>query len=156
MGGGSDQMLGSDTDDGVDGKINMGMGADFVDAGAGNDTYYLGVDLASSIPPGQGDGDVDTVKFSDGDGQDTIHEFEAPIENPDGTYTGVDQLNVSELTSDGGTTPVTTDDVVVTASAGGDAVLTFPGGESLTLIGLSVSDVQTTEQLAAMGIPLEQ
>ncbi|WP_155947142.1 Hint domain-containing protein [Pseudorhodobacter ferrugineus] len=143
LGSGNDSVIGSSGDD----NVSTGAGADTVNGGAGNDIFDLGA----------GDGAVDLVVMADGDGNDTISAFEAPIDNGDGTYTGHDQLDVSSLTSDGGTTSVNTGDVVVTDTNGdgtGDAILTFPGGESLTLVGVLASQVDTPAELAAMGIPL--
>ena len=63
---------------------------------------------------------------------------------------------MSGLTSDGGTTPVIAADVVVTDTNGdgtGDAILTFPGGESITLVGVLSSQVDSIDELVALGIP---
>ena len=49
-------------------------------------------------------------------------------------------------------------DVIVTDTNGdgtGDAILSFPGGESITLVGLSVGEVSDPSQLEAMGIPAD-
>jgi Ca2+-binding RTX toxin-like protein len=142
LGSGDDNVIGSSGDD----VVSTGAGADTLDGGAGDDRFDLGA----------ADNAVDLVGMSDGDGSDTIISFEAPIDNGDGTYDGRDQLDVSELTSDGGTTPVNTSDVVVTDTNGdgtGDAILTFPGGESITLVGVLASQVDSPAELAAIGIP---
>ena len=94
---------------------------------------------------------TDTLVLADGGGSDFVTGFAAPIDNGDGTYTGQDQLDVSGLTSDG-TTPIHAGNVVVT-EVGGSAVLTFPGGESLTLTGVPASQVSDIDALVAMGIP---
>src|SRR6056297_2096556 len=98
-------------------------------------------------------GGTDTVTLADGSGSDTVQAFEAPIDNGDGTFTGQDQLDVSGLTSDGGTTPVTTVDVTVSDDGSGNAVLSFPGGESITLIGVAPTSVDSVDELVAIGIP---
>lgn len=142
LGSGDDSVIGSSGAD----VVFTGAGADTVDGGAGNDRFDLGA----------GDNAVDFVVLSDGDGNDTITSFAAPVDNGDGTYNGRDQLDVSGLTSDGGTTPVTTADVVVTDTNGdgtGDAILTFPGGESVTLVGVLTSQVNSPSELVAIGIP---
>ncbi|MGO4909320.1 Hint domain-containing protein [Pseudorhodobacter sp. W20_MBD10_FR17] len=142
LGSGNDSVIGSSGDD----VVATGAGADTVDGGAGNDTFDLGA----------ADNAVDFVVLSDGDGSDTITNFETPIDNGDGTFAGRDQLDVSDLSSDGGTTPVTTADVVVTDSNGdgtGDAILTFSGGESITLVGVLASEVDSPAELEAIGIP---
>ena len=138
---GNDSILGGSGND----TIDAGPGADTVDAGAGNDI----------IDAGLADGAADVFVMSDGDGDDTISNFEAPTANGDGTFTGIDQIDVSGLTDAGGD-PVTTSDVVVTDTNGdgtGDAILQFPNGESITLVGVSPSEVSSFEQLVAIGIP---
>ena len=146
LGSGDDSVIGSTGDD----SVTTGGRADTVIGGIGNDTFAL------DTGTGNGDGATDTVVLSDGHGNDTVSGFEAPTDNGDGTYTGNDQLDVSGLTSDGGTTPVHAGDVVVTDTNGdgtGDAILTFPGGESITLVGVLSSQVDTADELVAMGIP---
>ncbi|WP_306154224.1 choice-of-anchor L domain-containing protein [Roseovarius sp. MMSF_3281] len=98
-------------------------------------------------------GGTDTLVLADGSGNDTVQGFEAPVDNGDGTFTGQDQLDVSGLTSDGGTTTVTTADVTVTDDGSGNAVLTFPGGENITLLGVTPASVDSVDELIAMGIP---
>lgn len=92
----------------------------------------------------------DTVHLADGSGQDVVSGFDI---SDSGDGSAVDQLNVEKLTSDGGTTPVTTTDVEVTSDAYGNAVLTFTGGESITLEGVNPLDLSTVDDLVAIGIP---
>jgi len=144
-GSGDDTLLGGAGDDTFIG----GIGADLIDAGAGNDFVDLGT--AGLL----GDGSVDVMVLQNGDGQDWVANFEAPVDNGDGTFSGVDQLDVSGLLDLSGY-PVNTYDVVVTDTVGdgsGHAVLTFPDGTKLTLQGVPVSAVSSKAQLAAMGIP---
>ncbi|UYV37544.1 Hint domain-containing protein [Rhodobacteraceae bacterium D3-12] len=99
---------------------------------------------------------TDTLVLGNGSGADVVSGFAAPTLNGDGTYSGQDQLDVSTV-MDWDRNPVDTDDVTVSDTNGdgtGDAVLTFPNGESLTLVGVSTSEVSSPEQLAAMGVPL--
>ncbi|WP_166415854.1 Hint domain-containing protein [Cochlodiniinecator piscidefendens] len=96
----------------------------------------------------------DTLVLSDGSGTDVVQGFSAPTLNADGTYTGIDMLDVTTLTRDDGDTLVTTNDVVVSASGDGHAILTFPGGEALTLVGVTPAELSTPEALVAIGIPL--
>ncbi len=138
LGSGDDSVIGSDGDD----NVSTGTGADTVDGGAGNDTFDVG----------SADGVVDTIVLEDGDGDDTVASFEGPIDNGDGTYTGQDQLDVSGLNDLGGD-PVQVTDVTVTDDGSGNAVLTFPGGESITLTGIAPADVTDHAALEAMGIP---
>ncbi|MGJ8605509.1 MAG: Hint domain-containing protein [Marivita sp.] len=145
LGSGDDSVIGSTGDD----NVTTGGGADTVVGGIGNDTFAL------DTGTGTGDGATDTVVLSDGHGNDTVSGFEAPTDNGDGTFNGNDQLDVSGLTSDGGTTPVSTSDVTVTDTNGdgtGDAILTFSGGESITLVGVLSSEVDTVDELVALGI----
>lgn len=131
-GAGDDVLLGGD-------------GADTLTGGSGNDTFYLG----------DGDNAADTVDLNDGDGNDLIHDFVAPTDNGNGTYTGYDQFDVSDLTDAGGN-PVKVWDVTVSDTIGdgtGHAVLTFPNGESVTLVGVSPDSVDSHGELNAMGIP---
>ncbi|WP_370634872.1 Hint domain-containing protein [Cognatishimia sp. MH4019] len=142
LGSGDDTVTGSDGDD----TVTTDAGEDTVEGGAGDDTFDLGSGA------GGPDGDADTVVFSDGDGNDTLVNFDTPITNPDGTLTGVDQLDVSDLT-DGDGNPVSTEDVTVTGNPNGDAVLTFPNGETITLIGVTPDQVDDIDELVAIGIP---
>jgi Ca2+-binding RTX toxin-like protein len=95
----------------------------------------------------------DTLILGDGGGSDTVNAFDM-TDAGDGTTN--DQLDVTGLTSDGGTTPVTAADVVVTDTNGdgtGDAILTFPNGESITLVGVTLDQVDSIAELEAIGIP---
>lgn len=141
-GAGTDTLLGGEGEDSLDG----GAEADLLQGGLGNDRLFLGTD----------DGARDVVVLADGHGDDEVTGFEAPTDDGNGQVTGRDQIDVTGLTSDGGTTPVTVADVTVSDTnfdGTGDAILNFPGGESLTLIGVPVTAVSSAAQLVAMGIP---
>ncbi len=97
-------------------------------------------------------GGADTVVLADGSGADVVQGFSAPTDNFDGTYSGVDQLDVSGMTDAGGD-PVNVHDVVVGDDGSGNAILTFPNGENITLLGVSPADVTSPQQLIALGIP---
>ena len=132
--------------------LDGGEGADTIQGGSGDDYIAMGLTQDFSTT----DGDNDTLILEDGFGDDQIEGFETPTANGDGTFTGRDQVDVTGLTSDGGTTPVNTSDVVVSDTNGdgtGDAILTFPGGESITLLGVSPTAVDSEAELVAMGIP---
>ncbi len=137
LGSGNDSVTGSTAAD----SVTAGAGNDRLDMGAGDDRVALG-----------NDGFTDTLVFDDGDGHDRVTGFEAPVQNPDGSWTGRDQIDVSDLL-DGQGNPVDTADVVVTDDGNGNAVLTFPGGESLTLVGVSPAQLSSPMALIAMGIP---
>lgn len=113
-------------------------------------TYTTNFNGIENIILGAG---TDTLILADGSGTDQVHGFAAPTDNGGGSYTGNDQLDVSELTNDSGSTPVTVEDVTVTDDGNGNAVLTFPGGESITLIGVAPSQVDSLAELEALGIP---
>ncbi|MCB2110302.1 Hint domain-containing protein [Albidovulum sp.] len=140
-GAGNDLILGSSGNDTIAG----GSGMDTITGGAGNDVINLGA----------GDGVADTLIMTDGSGADTVSGFLGPIDNGDGTFTGRDLIDVSLLHDTNGN-PVKTWEVVVTDTNGdgtGSAILTFPNGETITLIGVPVGQVDTGAELHAMGIP---
>ncbi len=137
----------ADVIDGGEGSDTVfgGDGADTITGGTGNDELHLG----------DGDGDADTIVLADGSGNDTVHDFAAPTDNGDGTYTGYDQFDVTSLTDADGN-PVNAWDVTVTDTNGdgtGDAILTFPNGESVTLRGVTPDQVDSLQEMRAIGIP---
>ena len=91
--------------------IISGTGSDTIHSGSGDDVIYVG---SAALP---NDGEVDTIVFSDGDGEDTVHDFEAPIDLGGGNFTGNDQLDVSGMTDADGN-PVNVLDVTVTDTNG--------------------------------------
>ena len=97
---------------------------------------------------------ADTLVLADGSGEDRVSGFAAPVDHGDGSLTGVDRLDVTGLTDADGN-PVTTADVVVSDDGNGNAVLNFPNGETLTLIGVAPAAVTSTAALIAMGIPVQ-
>ena len=151
LGSGDDSVIGSSGGDTVD----AGNGADTLDMGAGDDLVNLGSQtlMGTGGPVTTYDGVADTYVFSDGDGNDDIYGFEPPSADGDGTFTGTDQLDVSGLTDASGN-PVNVHDVTVSDDGLGNAVLTFPNGESLTLIDIPAADATDLHYLNAIGIPL--
>ena len=141
LGAGDDTVIGSSGDD----SVVAGTGADTINMGAGNDT----VDLGAGSP----DGDADVIVLQDGFGDDVVDSFDAPTPNGDGTFTGIDTLDVTNLLDAGGD-PVNTNDTTVTDDGFGNAVLTFPNGESITLNGISPTDADDPFYLNAIGIPM--
>lgn len=140
-GAGSDRLTGGSGND----TLSGGTGSDTLDGGAGNDRLDLGA----------ADGANDVVALRDGSGQDLILGFEAPTANGDGTFSGRDRFDLSGLTDSQGN-PVNAWDVTVTDTVGdgtGDAVLIFPNGERITLVGVRSSQVDNAPKLNAMGIP---
>ena len=131
--------------------LDGGGGSDTIQGGSGDDIIAMGLtqDFAAT------DGANDTLVLVDGFGADSIEGFETPTDLGGGSYSGNDLLDVSGLTDAGGD-PVNVDDVTVTDTNGdgtGDAILTFPNGESITLWGVTTSQVSSDAQLMAMGVP---
>ena len=156
-GTGNDQMNGGAGNDTLFGQadndvLTGGAGDDMLDGGAGSDRLAGGLG-SDTLHLGAADGLRDTVIFGSGHGADRVHDFEAPTDRGDGTFDGIDRLDVSEMLNADGA-PVTTADVTV-GEVDGNATLTFPGGETITLVGVAASAVSTPAQLAAMGIPVD-
>ena len=146
-GDGDDTIVAQFGDDTVDGgagndQITAGTGADTIEGGTGND----------NIDMGAGDSAVDTVVMSDGDGNDTVSGFEGPIDNGNGTFTGQDLLDLSGMTDAAGN-QLNTRDITVGDDGFGNALLSFPNGDSITLIGIAPADLTNEDALAAMGVP---
>lgn len=137
LGSGDDSVMGSLGAD----NVSLGAGADTVYGGEGDDTFDLGAD-----------GDIDVIQMYGMDGHDTLTGFDAPIDNMDGTFTGVDQFDVQYLLTPLGD-PVDVSHVTVTDGGAGNAVLTFAGGEAVTLIGVDPVAAADPDYLVAMGIP---
>ncbi len=132
-------------------------GNDSIDGGAGDDTI-LGEEGDDTLTGGTGNDSLtggtgsDQFSFDDGSGTDTITDFDL-TDSGDGTT--IDQLDLSGLTDAGGD-PVNIWDVTVTDTNGdgtGDAILTFPNGESITLQGVLPTEVDSGAELHSMGIP---
>ena len=135
--------------------VTDGLRIDLTSGVTGNGSFTDGVSTATyiDIENIKLSAGVDTLVLADGSGADRVEGFSAPTDNGDGTYSGIDMLDVTGVTSDSGTTPVNTGDVTVSADADGNAVLTFPEGEALTLVGVPASALSTPEALNAIGIP---
>ncbi|MDX1780869.1 MAG: Hint domain-containing protein [Thalassovita sp.] len=123
--------------------INRGSG--FISDGTST-ASFAGVE---HLVLGSGD---DTIILGDLSGSDQVEGFAAPTLNADGSYSGHDRLDVSAMTDEDGN-PVDVADVTVTDDGSGNAVLGFPGGEALTLIGVSPAELGSDAQLMAIGIP---
>ncbi len=138
-GAGSDQIYGDADDDTLDG----GADTDFLYGGSGSD-ILRGGDGDDWLSGGTG---ADTFFVEIAGGSDTATDFDTTI--VDGAT--VDQLDTSELT-DGSNGAVLASDVVVTDDGSGNAVLTFPEGEQMTLLGVDPVAV-TPSMLISMGVP---
>ena len=106
--------------------IDGGAGADTITGGGGDDT--LSGDGGAFV------GSDDVFVLSDGFGNDTITDFDIGDSNFDGIFN--DQLDVTGLTDALGN-PVNAWDVTVTDDGTGNALLTFPNGETLVLVGVA-------------------
>ncbi|MFV1664481.1 Hint domain-containing protein, partial [Phaeobacter sp. JH18-10] len=158
-GSGNDTIIGGDSSEDIYGND----GDDLITAGAGNDVIFAGTG-ADTINAGTGNDDIELGSDSDRDililqddfstsgGTDTVWDFDL-TDSGDGTT--IDQLDVSGLTDASGNA-VNAWDVVVSDTNGdgtGDAILTFPNGESVTLIGVSPAQVDSASKLNSIGIP---
>lgn len=132
-GDGADALAGGAGDDGIDG----GAGNDRIDSGRGDDT----------ITTGKGH---DSVLIGAGGGSDRITDFDLTSDSPGGAF--ADQLDVSGL-SDAQGGAVTTRDVTVLDDGQGNAMLVFPGGETMVLQGISPDTMRQPGALQRAGIP---
>jgi Ca2+-binding RTX toxin-like protein len=138
--GGNDSLSGDAGDDGLYG----GAGVDTLLGGIGNDTLQGGAgnDVLS------GGAGRDVFGFAGGGGADLVTDFDPTV------TAGVtaDQLDVSALQR-ADFAPVKVWDVTVQTDGAGNALLLFPGGESVVLQGVSPAVVQQPGMLHAMGVP---
>ncbi|MFZ3583032.1 calcium-binding protein [Loktanella sp. DJP18] len=146
-GSGADTLTGGDGNDSILGgagndTIYGGAGTDRIEGGAGNGTFDLGAD-----------GAADVLVLRDGFGRDTVINADVPTAHPNGTFTSLDKIDVSDL-HDALGNPVNTRDVIVGDDGSGNAMLTFPGGEQLVLQGLPPAYAANEFLLNAFGIPL--
>ncbi|WP_417712873.1 Hint domain-containing protein [Pseudophaeobacter arcticus] len=119
-----------------------------IDAGAGDDTITFGAG-DDSISGGAG---YDQFVLTSTGGIDTVSDFSVSDDDSDGFFN--DQLDVSDLT--GGTGfggSIRTQDVTVSDDGFGNALLSFPGGESLVLEGVAPAQITSASQLHSAGIP---
>jgi Ca2+-binding RTX toxin-like protein len=149
-GAGNDTLIGGTGDD----VLYGGSGNDTLSGGAGSDTIRGGAG-ADVLSLGDGDNANDLLILQNGFGSDIVYGFATPLQNPNNTLTGRDKLDVSSLL-DGQGNPVNAMDVTVTDTNGdgtGHAILTFPNGESITLVGVLASQVDSARELNAIGVP---
>ncbi len=160
-GDGQDTLLGEDGNDllrgdGGNDVIYGGSGADTLQGGAGTDALFGG-DGNDQLTGGAGNDSLtgglgaDEFALTQGGGDDRVTDFDMTLHDGH-TW---DQLDVSDLRDLSGGA-IRWRDVVVTDTVGdgsGDAILTFPGGETITLQGVSPSAVDSKQEMAAIGIP---
>jgi Ca2+-binding RTX toxin-like protein len=139
-GDGADALAGEGGDDWLRGD----GGDDLAYGGAGNDTLQGG---AGKDTLGGGAGN-DRFQFLQAGGGDVVSDFDLAL--TDGQT--ADQLDVSDLINADGSA-VRAWDVQVSDDGNGNAVLTFPQGESVVLQGLGPASVLSDGMLSAMGVP---
>lgn len=132
-------------------------GADDLHGGAGNDTIF-GNEGDDTITGGTGDDELyggagdDTFVIEDGGGTDAIEDFDMGDSDGDG-FTN-DQVDVSGMTTGNGPGgAVRFWDVTLSEDLGGNAVLSFPDGTSITLKGVTMDEVDSIAEMASIGIP---
>lgn len=130
-GAGSDTMSGGSGNDVMDG----GAGDDTLSGGAGNDTLTGGAGR-------------DLFVFTQGGGTDQITDFDLTL--IDGQFT--DRIDVTGLV-DGGGNPVNWADATVTSDGAGGALVSFPGGEVIRLVGIDPALISDKASLIALGVP---
>lgn len=130
-GGGNDTITGGAGAD----VISGGSGNDLISGGAGNDVLIGGTG-------------ADMFQFVHSGGNDKIVDFNRDL--VDGKTT--DQLDVSDLRNLQGTS-VKWRDVTVSDDGYGNALLTFPEGETVVLTGVTPAQATGKQNLGRMGIP---
>ncbi len=157
-GSGGDALYGGSGSDTLSGE----EGADQVFGGSGNDALHgdAGNDLLSGgdgvdrLSGGTGDDTLsgglgrDVFELAPSGGADLINDFDMSI---NGLQTE-DQLDLSDLTNPDGS-PVRSFDVAVSNDGNGNALLSFPGGGTIVLAGVSPAQVATSGMLSMMGVP---
>ncbi len=132
-------------DSGVDNdRLYGGSGADRLDGGSGNDTLSGGAD-DDTLAGATGN---DYFTFDTSGGHDLVSDFDMLL--CDGHT--ADQLDVSDLHNADGS-PVRPWDITVSDDGHGQALLNFPGGESVVLGGVSPAQVAQHGTLHSMGVP---
>ncbi len=159
---GADELIGGSGDDSLSGgadsdTLSGGRNSDTLDGGAGSDTMsggegddVIGGDAGDDVLTG--DDGADSFVFNDGSGSDTITDFDLSDLDADGRT--LDQFDLSSYT--GGSGPggaLTYADITFDDDGAGNALLIFPGGESVVLQGVSPSQMQTMSQAQSAGLP---
>ncbi len=156
--GGADSLLGGAGHDTLQGgagndTLEGGSDNDVLQGGTGNDSLSGGAG-DDTLQGGAGDdalfGGAGRDLFELGAGVDVIHDFNRSDADNDGLTD--DQLDVSDLINGTGG-PVKAFDVVIGDDGMGNAVLQFPGGEQVTIVGLSPAAAAAPGALYSMGIP---
>jgi len=157
--GGQDTISGGEGDDSLFGgagndDLSGGPGNDFLAGEAGNDTL-AGGSGRDTLSGGSGDnvmsgGAGDDTYVLGTTSANTVTDFDTGDPDRNGYYN--DQLDVSELRTLEGN-PVRVWDVVVSDDGHGNALLTFPEGETVVMQGVTPAEMSSTAQLQAAGVP---
>ncbi len=135
-----------------------GGGDDTLSGGAGNDTIY-GDGGDDTLEGGAGNdllfggaGD-DLFLFFNGFGNDTIGDFDMADTSGDGRTN--DQVDVSGYMVDdsAGPRPLRWSDLVLSQDGDGNAIVTFPDGETITFQGVAPTALDTQPEGFAAGLP---
>lgn len=151
--GGNDSLFGGSGQD----RLFGGNGADSLDGGSGNDTLSGGVGNDTLIGGGGADEMTggtgrDTFVIANGSGADRITDFD--IADADGDGRTDDQVDVSGYVVNGpdGPRPLRWSDLSLSQDGAGNAVVTLPGGESITFVGRSPDAFDTRPEAFAAGL----
>ena len=152
-GNGNDQLSGGAGNDGLFGERDNdrlwgrygndrffgGQGNDLTDGGAGNDTIFAGAGFDTIVGGAgndrlQGDFNADRFVFADGHGDDIITDFAAS-----NIFEKIDLRGVSAITN--------LNDLLSNhaSQAGGNVLIDTGGGNSVTLLGVSLGDLDGTD-----------
>lgn len=143
---GNDNITGDSNDNLLHGGGNLGQGNDVLSGGAGKDTL-IGGQGNDTLSGGAGD---DTFALANLGGSDIVTDFD--MSDDDGNGLANDQLDVSQLTN-ANSDPIKTTDVKVSDDGNGNALLTFPNGETVVLRGVTPAQLDTGVKLHSIGIP---
>lgn len=127
----------------IDGRA----GDDSITGGTGNDTL-IGGEGNDTLQGGDGQ---DTFDFDSNSGADVVTDFQ--VMTPGDSSSG-DRFDVTGMT--GGSGPngaITYSDIQVSDDGSGNALLSFPGGETVVLQGVSPDAFDTKLSLAQHGLP---
>lgn len=134
---GNDELHGGEDDD----RFFGGSGDDLIFGGAGSDTVWAGsgFDTIDGGPGNdilEGNFNADTFVFRDGDGADIINDFEALND-----FEKIDLAGYSEVTDYA--------DLVANhlTQSGSDALIDAGNGDGITLVGVSLSDLDEADFL---------
>ena len=121
-GGGNDSIEAGGGDD----VISGGGGFDLINSGAGNDQIF-------------GDFNADTFVFADGDGIDTIGDFDA--------FNGLERIDLSGVSAITSLADLNLGSASLGAATfdGSDVVIDTGGSNSIRLVGVNISDLDASD-----------